>query len=285
MRRTLIVLVAALIVPAMVTTVRAQQQAFRVGGDIKPPTRTKYVAPLYPQMARTAGVSGIVILEATIGPDGHVTELKVVRSQPLLDQAAIEAVRQWEYTPTLINNTPVSVVMTVTVNFTQALSFEASLDRAKQLFAAGRFDDADRELDQARTLLRSSQSPLSPQAPPPPPPPPPPGAVQYGVTNPSAAPVDAPVRVGGDIKEPRKIRDAKPVYPPEAMAAGVQGVVIIEATIGPDGSVTNAKILRSQPMLDQAAVDSVRQWGFTPTYLNGVPVSVIMTVTVNFTLQ
>jgi protein TonB len=93
------------------------------------------------------------------------------------------------------------------------------------------------------------------------------------------------VRVGGDIKEPKKLKDVKPVYPPVAMAAKVEGIVIIEATIGKDGSVTNAKILRSQPLLDQAALDAVNQWKFTPTTLNGTPVEVIMTVTVNFTLH
>ena len=68
-------------------------------------------------------------------------------------------------------------------------------------------------------------------------------------------------------------------------AQGVQGVVIIEATIGPDGRVKDAKVLRSIPLLDQAALDAVKQWQFTPTLLNNVPVPVIMTVTVNFTLQ
>ena len=54
---------------------------------------------------------------------------------------------------------------------------------------------------------------------------------------------------------------------------------------GPDGAVKDAKVLRSIPLLDQAALDAVRQWVFTPTLLNGVPVPVIMTVTVQFTLQ
>jgi protein TonB len=106
-----------------------------------------------------------------------------------------------------------------------------------------------------------------PQAPPPPPAP------------------TAPVRVGGNIKQPTKTRDQKPVYPPIAQSARVQGVVIIEAVIGPDGRVKEAKVLRSIPLLDQAALDAVKQWQFTPTLLNGVPVPVIMTVTVNFTLQ
>src|SRR6185369_12397829 len=107
------------------------------------------------------------------------------------------------------------------------------------------------------------------EAPPPPPPPPPP----------------APVRVGGNIKTPTKVKHVNPVYPAIAQSARVQGVVIIEATIGPTGTVQDAKVLRSIPLLDQAALDAVKQWVFTPTTLNGVPVPVIMTVTVNFTLQ
>ena len=107
------------------------------------------------------------------------------------------------------------------------------------------------------------------EAPPPPPPPPP----------------AAPVRVGGNIKTPTKTKDVRPTYPAIAQSARVQGVVIIEATIGPNGAVQDAKVLRSIPLLDQAALDAVRQWQFTPTLLNGVPVPVIMTVTVNFTLQ
>ena len=107
-----------------------------------------------------------------------------------------------------------------------------------------------------------------PTAPPPPPP-----------------PASAPVRVGGNIKPPNKVKDVRPIYPPIAQSARVSGVVIIEATIGADGKVKDAKVLRSIPLLDQAAVDAVKQWQFTPTLLNGVPVPVIMTVTVNFTLQ
>jgi protein TonB len=62
-------------------------------------------------------------------------------------------------------------------------------------------------------------------------------------------------------------------------------MVIIEATIGGDGKVIDAKVLRSVPMLDEAALDAVRQWEFTPTLLNGAPVPIVMTVTVNFKLQ
>jgi protein TonB len=91
--------------------------------------------------------------------------------------------------------------------------------------------------------------------------------------------------VGGTIKAPRKTRDAAPVYPPAARSARVQGIVIIEATIDSGGKVSQTRVLRSVPMLDEAAVDAVKQWEYEPTLLNGVKVPVIMTVTVRFTLQ
>ena len=95
----------------------------------------------------------------------------------------------------------------------------------------------------------------------------------------------AALRVGGKIRPPVKIKDVKPVYPPMAKSARAAGAVVIEATIGPDGKVIDAKVLRSVPLLDEAALDAVRQWEYKPTLLNGVAVPVRMTVTINFKLQ
>ena len=81
------------------------------------PAKIADIAPVYPAIARAAGVQGTVLLQATIGLDGRVEDLQVLRSVPLLDQAAVTAVRQWRYTPTLLNGQPVAVVMTVTVGF------------------------------------------------------------------------------------------------------------------------------------------------------------------------
>jgi TonB family protein len=94
-----------------------------------------------------------------------------------------------------------------------------------------------------------------------------------------------PVRVGGAIRAPQRIFNVDPVYPAVAQNARVQGVVILEVTIGTTGHVEGARILRGVPLLDQAALDAVQQWQYTPTLLNGVAVPVIMTVTVNFALQ
>ncbi len=109
--------------------------------------------------------------------------------------------------------------------------------------------------------------------------------IDIPVAPPQVATSAAPVRIGGDIKAPRKTRHVNPVYPPIAQSARIQGMVMIEAIIGADGRVKEASIRRGIPLLDQAALDAVRQWEFTPTLLNGVPVPIVMTVTVNFTLQ
>jgi protein TonB len=93
------------------------------------------------------------------------------------------------------------------------------------------------------------------------------------------------LRVGGEIKPPEKIRDVRPVYPPVAQAAGVKGVVIIEIKIGTDGGVEEARVLKSIPLLDEAALDAVKQWRFTPTLLNGQPTALMMAVTIKFDID
>jgi protein TonB len=105
-----------------------------------------------------------------------------------------------------------------------------------------------------------------------PPPPPPP-------------PVQPPMRLHAGITAPRKIVDVAPVYPSIAQVARKEGVVILETVIDAHGTVQSVRVLRSVPLLDDAAVTAVRQWRFTPALLNGEPVPVVMTVTVNFKLQ
>jgi TonB family protein len=125
---------------------------------------------------------------------------------------------------------------------------------------------------------------------PPPPPPPPPPPVRSSSRPPTVErpPAEAPLqprRVGGTIQEPRKLRNVNPIYPPDALQARIQGVVVLECTIDPAGKVVAVRMLQGVPLLTEAAVDAVKQWEYTPTVLNGVPVPVVMTVTVNFKLS
>jgi TonB family protein len=94
-----------------------------------------------------------------------------------------------------------------------------------------------------------------------------------------------PVKVGGAIRAPKRIAATAPIYPLAAINARIEGEVLLEAVIDEQGRVSGVRVLRSAPLLDTAAVDAVRTWRYTPTLLNGVPVSVLMVVKVTFSLQ
>src|SRR5262245_47250947 len=111
-------------------------------------------------------------------------------------------------------------------------------------------------------------------APLPPPPPPPPA--------PQAPRPAAPVRIGGNISTPALVKRVEPTYPDVAIMAKVGGMVILEAVVDANGSVESVKVLRSVKFLDNAAIEAVKQWKYSPLILNGVPTSFVLTVTLNF---
>jgi protein TonB len=111
------------------------------------------------------------------------------------------------------------------------------------------------------------------------------GGIIGGLPEAPPAPALKPLRVGGRVREPQKLKGVPPVYPDAARNAAVEGVVILECVISPQGRVAEVKVLRGIPLLEQAAVDAVKQWVYTPTLMDGVPVPVLLTVTVRFSLQ
>jgi protein TonB len=111
------------------------------------------------------------------------------------------------------------------------------------------------------------------------------GGIIGGLPEAPPAPAPPPVRVGGQIKEPTKLKAVPPVYPDAAVEARIEGVVILECLISPQGRVREINVLRGVPLLEEAAIDAVRQWVYTPTLVDGVPVPVLMTVTVRFDLS
>jgi protein TonB len=96
----------------------SRPHVYRGPDKFSTPTRIVYVRPAYPESARTAKVQDVVVLEAQIERDGRVCSTRVVRSIPLLDQAAIDAVLRWRFTPARANDVAVPVITTLTVNFT-----------------------------------------------------------------------------------------------------------------------------------------------------------------------
>jgi protein TonB len=99
------------------------------------------------------------------------------------------------------------------------------------------------------------------------------------------APIAEPIRVGGEVQPPKKVKDFRPEYPRMARSARVEGTVILEAVIDTRGIVADVRVLKSIPLLDDAAVEAVKQWRYQATLLNGEAVPVVMTVTMNFGLE
>ena len=98
-------------------TVRRAPRVVKVGGDVRPPVLLQNVKPVYPELARQVRVSGLVRLQAVIAIDGKIKNLNVVSGHPLLRPAALAAVREWVYAPTLLNGEPVEVALQIDVNF------------------------------------------------------------------------------------------------------------------------------------------------------------------------
>lgn len=247
-----------------------EQRAQPITADNPMPKRTDYQAAEYPAEARGSAAAGRVTLRVTVDESGRVAEVR--RLGFSISSASPKVSASFHNLPD--------------VEVQQALARTYTADDARLIVST-----ADALFKSAATAVSRwrYEPPVS-------------GPVTFDVSVSfkedgettaatslafrSAWPTaDGAVRVGGDVKEPRKVRDVRPVYPPEAQAAGVSGMVILEARIGEDGAVERAKVLRSIPLLDQAAIDSVTQWRFTPTLLNGKAVPVLMTVTVNFTLS
>lgn len=268
--RRLLILLSAIVTTILGSTAASAQAPIRVGGDIKEPKALFKPDPVYPAIAKQAKVEGQVIVEATIGTDGTVRDVRVLRGNALFNDAAIEAVRKWKFETTFVNGAAVDVLMTTVVNFSLNAPAQgdvnALLDQAKTARAAGRDAEVEqllqRALEQVRAeRVRQDTAPSSPTA------------------------TTAPLRIGGAITEPRRTKYVAPVYPSDAKDAHVEGSVIIEAVIATDGTVKGARVLRGVPMFNQAALDAVKQWAYDPTLLNGVPVEIAMTVVVNFVMK
>jgi TonB family protein len=265
-----------------------EKQAKPITPENPVPRRTYSVDPVYPSEAAAVGANAMVTLMITLDEWGRVAELRRLGVVPIarstdasaidpqtlsaafdaLVESAADALRQWQY------DAPADAPLSIRVTYAFASTVNPRLvahdgwSRAAtgQLLGFG---------------APGGHGGTAQSAPPPPPPPPPPSPAQDGV---APAWATGALRVGGAILRPVKTKHVNPVYPAIAQNAGVQGVVVIEALISADGKISNARVLQSVPLLDQAALDAVMQWEFTPTRLNGEPMPVLMTVTVQFTL-
>jgi len=181
-----------------------------------------------------------------------VTNVSVLDGHPLLCQPAMDAVKQWRYSTTLLNGEPVPVQTTVNITF--KLSDETFVQPTSTPTITGMIG----------TVTPSNPTTVNP-------------AVQL--------PRIEPVRVGGQVQETKIISKIYPVYPEVAKKARVEATVILEVTVNEQGEVAGVRVLRSHPLLEQAAIDAVKQWRYSPTILNGQPVPVVATASIEFKLS
>jgi protein TonB len=234
-----------------------EKQAKPISPENPIPRRTFSVAPVYPADAQGIQAAGTVSLTATIDETGRVVEIRKAREPLVLSPGA---------NPTAVRIAAEGMVREAAAALRRWTYDPPASGPISFLVTFSFKPGGETTNNQSVTFPGSFGSQAAAAA-----------ALAAGGPN-------QPVRVGGSIKAPTQISKVQPVYPAVAQSARVSGVVILEALIGVDGRVADAKVLRSIPLLDQAAVDAVRQWVYTPTLLNGVPVPVIMTVTVTFAL-
>jgi TonB family protein len=226
----------------------------RGGMDVPMPGLLRRLEPDYPIEAAKKGITGHIVVDVVIDKAGNVRDARIAHSVPELDRAALDAVRQWRFAKPQVSGAPADIAATVVLAFT-----------------LGRDAPPVNELDLAETALARALETITREA--------------SCIAAVSAA-ATAQRRAGaGGFEPPRKIRDVRPVYPALAQKARVTGAVVMEAVIDENGRVTCTRVLKSVPLLDQAARDAVSQWEFSPVRMSGVPVPFRLTTTVNFTLQ
>jgi protein TonB len=248
-----------------------------------PIPRRVFATPIsYPPQLAGTGYSAVAEMRVVLDPSGSVASVRRGavaisngRAEPAQDQAmdifvaaAADSIRQWRYEAPFKG--PIAFYVAATFSaVAQTVVSQSETGRGVVAGPAGaRLASA---AETARLQATAAQSNASLRA-------------LRPDTAAVAPPDGGPVRIGGAVRAPAQLRKVNPVYPPIARSARVQGVVILELTVDTQGFVTDARVLRSIPLLDQAALDAVRQWQYTPTLLNGIPVPVVMTATVQFTL-
>jgi TonB family protein len=263
------------------------------------------VAPVYPQAARDKHIEGDVVLEVQIDAEGHVSDARVLSGPVELRNAALAAVLQWHYSPKAMS-LPASTQVTLPFRLAKqgqpstiivapppvrepfalkaiqvdGLS-EAARDQLLQRLPVHTGDMVDEDvMREVAKIARDFDEHLMTLAGPND------QMIHIFLMKPAPAQTGAArrIRVGGTVQRSKLLVKVTPVYPPEAKAQGIQGLVRLEAIIGKDGKIENLQVVSGDPTLAASALDAVRQWQYQTTLLNGDPVEVITQIDVNFTL-
>jgi TonB family protein len=268
----------------------------------------------YPATARSKGVQGVVIVELTFDANGNVADARVLSGPEELRKAALSSTLQWHFSHEAAGNkrqvtiafqlpapapaasqarTPDAQPRAVqeraqtrrtikSINI-YGVSEQAKSDLMSRLsLRVGSTMTASEALAQLDTVreydehLKAYVTYLGPDE----------MAITIQASTVASAITDDPhrLKIGGNQQSTKLIRQPRPVYPPDAKAARVQGLVKLLAVIGKDGTVQQLEVISGHPLLVPSALDAVRQWVYEPTLLNGNPVDVQTQIDVNYTL-
>ena len=239
-----------------------ERQAKPVTPENPIPKRVYFVMPTRPADIDLAAGRAVVTLRLTLDGAGSVAEIRSglgglvavgngLAASDAFIEATADAVKQWRYEP------PADPPISFDVRIAFAADGTSSL-----VMHGGMALPPMPTIQTLPTAIAANPLPSLSDLPP-------------------ASWAEGAMRV---VRPPMKTRHVPPAYPPEALAARLQGVVILETRVEPDGHIQHARVLRSIPILDQAALSAVLQWEFAPTLLNGAAVPVLLTVTVQFSL-
>ena len=218
---------------------------------------------VYPIEAQEQQIQGRVWVNAFIAETGDVERVEVVSGDPLLVDAAADAVKKWKFKPYIKGGKAVKVNVKLPLDF----AFSDKLKDVK---------------DRRRRTQRMTRNPHPPQTPqllhhll----------AQQQHRPNPGNVPLPSRVRVSQGVTQGLLLHRVSPVYPEGARRSHIQGKVLLKAVIGTDGNIKDLQVISGPKELVRAAVGAVQQWGYRPYLLMGHPVEVDTTIEVNFTLQ
>jgi TonB family protein len=248
-------LFASLLLLVLFTSLAASQvmqQRVRAVESVMAARLVTKVAPVYPALARQARIQGTVILRVVINKSGDVENMQLVSGHPMLAPAAVEAVKQWKYSPYLLNGEPVEVETDVSVNFTLS----------QKPPAEGVAGDAPGGIPPDEKGGIVSNAPIEEGRP---------GVPQR-------------VRVSQSVMSSFIVTKVPPEYPQDGKDQRIQGAVVMRVNIDKEGNVSNIQLISGHPLLAPAAIEAVKQWKYKSYLLNGMPVEVETQVTVNFTL-
>jgi len=212
---------------------------------IAPARLIKRTDPIYPLEARQRVVQGAVVMKATIAADGTVKNFKITNGDPILRNAARDAVTQWRYEPARVEGVASAVDTTITLNFSMGDTLKQSV-----------FD-----LTQTQTGA---------------------DGVEIAAPAPLPAPPAGVTRVSGRVMAGQLEKKVDPVYPADAIAVDARGDVVLLATITKTGEVSDVQAVSGPYRFRDAAIEAVKQWRYSPYVVEGEARDVQTTIKLNF---